>query len=117
MMSYLDYSTEKRRWVFQRISGMILIIAVCLHTWVFLFKLGRPVSHEELNALLSHPEWLIFYALFIALTVYHGFLGLWTVLTDRNPSRTFKKWLRIILISFGSLIVILCEWNLILLAR
>jgi succinate dehydrogenase hydrophobic anchor subunit len=116
-MTYFEYSTEKKRWVAQRVSGIALILAVAIHVWVFLFKLGRPISHQELNALLSHPEWLIFYSVFIILAVYHGFLAFWVIMTDRNPSMTFKKVLRIILISFGTLLVVLTEWSLILLAR
>ncbi|MBW6457922.1 MAG: hypothetical protein K0B52_02050 [FCB group bacterium] len=98
-------------------SGIILLLMAAVHVWVFLFKLGRPVSHQELNALLSHPEWLIFYSIFVILAVYHGFLACWVILTDRNPSMTFKKVLRIILVSFGAVLIILTEWSLILLAR
>ncbi len=111
------HNPEKLRWTFQRISGLQLAICVGIHFWVSIFKLGWPIRYEGLHALLSHPEWLVFYSIFLVLAVYHGFSGLWTVITDRNPSKTVKKTYKVILIVSGVLLIFLSEWNLILLGQ
>lgn len=108
---------EKLNWVFQRLSGLQLLICFGVHIWVFFFKLERPVNLDSLQKIFSHAEWIIFYGLFISLIVYHAFLGLWTILTDNNPSKSYKKkWYLTLWISAAVLIVI-SIWNLILLGR
>lgn len=108
---------EKLRWVFQRLSGLQLLIFFGIHIWVFFFKLERPVSLESLQEIFLHVEWIIFYTLFISLMVYHAFSGLWTVLTDKNPSKTYKKNWRIVLWVIGGFLILISAWNLILLGR
>ncbi|MEA2076509.1 MAG: succinate dehydrogenase, hydrophobic membrane anchor protein [Candidatus Marinimicrobia bacterium] len=111
----MKHNRERIRWVFQRISGLQLLICLGVHIWVFFFKLERPITLSGLSELFSKPEWVIFYTLFISLAVYHAFIGLWTILTDKNPSKTYKKVWKIILISGGTFIVGLSLWNLVLL--
>jgi succinate dehydrogenase hydrophobic anchor subunit len=108
---------EKLRWVFQRLSGLQLLIFFGVHIWVFYFKLERPVALESLQEIFLHAEWIIFYVLFISLIIYHAFSGLWTVLTDNNPSKSYKKNWRITLWVIGVFLVLISAWNLILLGR
>ena len=114
-MFKIRHNKERVRWIFQRISGIQLLLCFGIHIWVFFFKLTRPVSLEGLKEIFSKPEWIIFYTVFIALAVYHGFTGLWTILTDNNPSRTYKKVWKIVLTAGGVFLVGLSLWNLVLL--
>ncbi len=114
-MSKMKHNRERIHWVFQRISGLQLLICFGIHIWVFFFKLERPISLDGLQVIFSHPEWIIFYTIFIALAIYHGFSGLWTILTDDNPSKTYKKVWKIILFVSGILLIATTLWNLILL--
>jgi succinate dehydrogenase hydrophobic membrane anchor protein len=113
-MFKMTHNKERIHWIFQRISGIQLLVCLGVHIWVFFFKLDRPVSFQSISLLFSRPEWIIFYTIFIALAVYHGFIGLWTILTDRNPSRTYKRIWKIILIFSGVSLVLLSLWNLVL---
>jgi succinate dehydrogenase cytochrome b556 subunit len=114
-MSKIKRNNEKFRWMFQRITGMQLFICFGIHIWVFLFRLDRPIEFAAIQAIFSQPVWIVFYTIFIALAVYHGFSGLWTVLTDKNPSKTYKRNWKIVLYVLGALIVGLSCWNFILL--
>ena len=114
-MFKMKHNKERIHWIFQRISGAQLLACLGIHIWVFFFKLDRPVSLQALTHLFSHLEWIVFYTIFIALAVYHAFIGLWTILTDKNPSRTFKKVWKLILICLGVILVLLSLWNLVLL--
>ncbi|MCF7832254.1 MAG: hypothetical protein K9N05_01600 [Candidatus Marinimicrobia bacterium] len=111
----MKHNRERIRWVFQRITGLQLLICFGIHIWVFFFKLERPITLSGLQLIFSRPEWIVFYTIFIALAVYHGFLGLWTVLTDENPSKTYKKVWKIILFISGGFLVGISVWNIILL--
>lgn len=111
----MKHNKERIHWIFQRISGMQLLVCLGIHIWVFFFKLDRPITLQSLTHLFSRPEWIIFYTIFIALAVYHAFIGLWTILTDKNPSRTFKRVWKYILITGGVFLVLLSLWNLVLL--
>lgn len=116
-MFNLKHNREKIRWVFQRITGLQLLIAFGIHIWVFFFKLERPIDFNGLHKLFARPEWVIFYSVFIALAVYHGFLGVWTLVTDKNPSKTYKKTWKILLLIFGSILVAISISNFILLGQ
>ena len=111
----MKHNRERIHWVFQRISGLQLLICFGVHIWVFIFKLERPITLTGLQVIFSRPEWIVFYTIFISLAVYHGFLGLWTILTDENPSKTYKKVWKIILLTTGILIVAITLTNLIIL--
>lgn len=108
---------EKLRWVFQRLSAFLLLIFLAVHIWVFYFKLERPINLEGLQGIFVHAKWLVFYVLFIALSIYHAFNGLWTVLTDKNPSGLYKKNWRITLWIVALILILLSTWNLILLGQ
>jgi len=105
---------ERIHWVFQRISGVQLLVCFGIHIWVFFFKLKRPIAFSQINQLFTKPEWIIFYVIFVALAIYHAFTGLWTVLTDKNPSKTYKKVWKAILISGGIFLTGLTLWNLVI---
>lgn len=111
----MKHNRERNRWIFQRISGLQLLACLAVHIWVFFFKLERPVTLQSLSHLFNRPEWIVFYTIFIALIVYHAFIGIWVILTDKNPSRTFKRVWKIILIAGGCFLVGLSLWNLVLL--
>lgn len=116
-MLKMKHNREKIRWVFQRMTGLQLLICFGIHIWVFFFKLDQPIGFHALHELFSHPVWVIFYSLFIMLAIYHGFLGIWTILTDKNPSISYKKTWKIILIIFGSILSLISISNFILLGQ
>jgi succinate dehydrogenase hydrophobic anchor subunit len=108
---------EKLRWVLQRLSALLLLIFFAVHIWVFYFKLERPISLEGLQEIFVHGKWIIFYICFIALMLYHAFNGVWTVLTDKNPSKYYKKNWRITLCVLALILILISAWNLILLGK
>jgi succinate dehydrogenase hydrophobic anchor subunit len=116
-MAKINHSPQKLLWLLRQLSGVTLAGFAVLHLWVVLSKLDRPVLYEDINAMLSQWGWMLFYAFFIFVLVLHGMLTLWRMLTDRNPSNSFKRSLKIILIIAGGVLLLLGEWNLILLGR
>ena len=105
------HSKDKRRWIFQRVGSIPLAAAVIVHAWLFVFGPGRTPDPERLRQIFSQPEWLAFYILFTALALYHGLSGVWTLMTDRNPSATYKRNLRIILRAAGLVLMAFAVWT------
>ena len=77
-------------WLFQRITGAYLVFGMAVH--VIVLPLGKDtITFESVSSRLRHPGWLIFDLLLLAVCVYHGFNGLWSVFTDFNPPQRLRK--------------------------
>ncbi len=61
--------------VFQRITGVILFIYLCMHL-TYLSSLGNPQLYERLISTTVSPEFLPFDILLVLVGVYHGVNGM-----------------------------------------
>ncbi|MDD3095973.1 MAG: hypothetical protein WC372_01310 [Candidatus Neomarinimicrobiota bacterium] len=116
-MAKIQHSKQKVFWLLRQLSAVTLFAFAAVHIGVVLYKLDRPLLYEDIRSLLSHWGWMLFYAFLIFLVISHAYMELWRVLTDRNPSPRYKRILRIVLLSLGGFLLVLSEWNLILLGR
>ena len=92
-------------WLFQRISGVVLIILLCAHFIIMHYFADGEVSYDIVKERLANPFWKTFDMTFLSLALYHGLNGAWSVVQDYFP----KPVVRIIVFSF------LCCLGLILL--
>lgn len=116
-MAKIQHSKQKIFWLLRQLSAVTLFAFAPVHIWFVLGKLERPLLYEDIRSLLSNWTWKLFYAFLIFLVISHALMELWYALTDRNPSGSYKRILRIILMALGGFLLLLSEWNLILLGR
>lgn len=116
-MAKIQHSKQKIFWLLRQLSAVTLFAFAPVHIWFVLGKLERPLLYEDIRSLLSNGVWKLFYAFLIFLVISHALMELWYALTDRNPSGSYKRILRIILMALGGFLLLLSEWNLILLGR
>lgn len=78
----LSYSYS-RNWKFllQRVSGLITLVFVAYHLWVFRLSsafFGTEVNYSAVQEHLQHPAIFAFYLLGVISTTFHFTNGLWT---------------------------------------
>ncbi len=83
------------RWLFQRVSGIVLLVVLLVHFGVTHFFPGGDVTYQTVAARVSHPGWKFFNLFFLVLAVFHGMNGSWSILEDYLK----KGWLRVTLYS------------------
>lgn len=87
-------------WVFQRISGLILVVMMISH---YILMHYNPESGHTYDAVLARMQsnwYRIFDLTFLVLGMYHGLNGIWGIFRDYN----LKPWQSISVI--GTLIVL-----------
>jgi|YNPNPStandDraft_1061719.scaffolds.fasta_scaffold22945_2 succinate dehydrogenase / fumarate reductase membrane anchor subunit len=95
-------------WFSQRITGLLL---ACLLVGHFVFqhffaedrRVGR-LTYESVSATLVDPLWKTLEMLFLVCALFHGFNGLWMILSDY----VHTGWIRV------SLLTCLCVGGLVL---
>ena len=80
-------------WFFQRVSGILLVVFLFTHMNINHLTLGeRLIDFSLVNARLAESiGWRIFYILFVPCCVFHAMNGLWGILADYRPSRSFRR--------------------------
>ena len=71
-------------WLFQRISGGFLLLALLVHFWVLHFfpVEGGTITYETVMSRLGHPLWKAFDMLFLIFAIYHGMNGAMMLVHD-----------------------------------
>ncbi|MGD0626272.1 MAG: succinate dehydrogenase, hydrophobic membrane anchor protein [Thermodesulfobacteriota bacterium] len=87
------------RWLFQRVSGITLLVLLLTHFGVTHFFPGGDVTYQKVASRLAQPDWKFFNLTFLVLALFHGLNGGWTILEDYLE----KGWLRVTL--FGVILV------------
>lgn len=77
-----DYGyASNRRFLLQRVSGIVTLLFVLYHVWSFRLKsafFGTDVSFDAVSGHLSHAWIFTFYVLGILSTTFHFTNGLWS---------------------------------------
>jgi len=64
-------------WLFQRVTGALLVAGLLIHFMIMHFSGPEQISHAAVLRRLSNPYWKVFDAAFLLSVIYHGFNGLW----------------------------------------
>jgi len=85
----MSLTTEERLWRLSRLSAAGLALCVMLHMTLIIAIMHRGVSAADiLHRAHTHPEWLLFYSLFLLCISLHAALGIRTLLTEWiNPGK------------------------------
>ena len=87
-----------REWVIQRISALIMIVFTSLILGFFL--LHPDVSFAEWHEFNASPWMKVVSILCIAATLYHAWIGMWTVFTDYIKPACIRMVLNTLVILF-----------------
>jgi len=88
-------------WLFQAVSGIILLVLVALHVLITHPQLDQQLF-DIVASRLKDPVWAAYYLAFLGLLTFHGFNGVRAVLLDINLGRTYAKTVSAILIIAGA---------------
>jgi succinate dehydrogenase / fumarate reductase membrane anchor subunit len=72
-------------WVFQRVTGAVLLCGLAVHFYVMHFLGPENIAYEAVARRLESPFWMAFNAVFLASAIYHGFNGLWGMAVEYVP--------------------------------
>ena len=72
--------TGLRDWLIQRLSAAVL--AVYFGFLLIYFFVHPNLNFEQWQALFAHPSMRLFSFLALLATVWHAWVGIWTILTD-----------------------------------
>jgi succinate dehydrogenase / fumarate reductase membrane anchor subunit len=89
-------SGESFWWLFQRISGLSLVLLLLLHFIILHFTGGGEITYARVSARLNDPLWKVFDLTFLFFALSHGLYGLWIITGDYIR----WDWLRV-LVFFG----------------
>ncbi len=84
-------------WYWQRITGGILAIGMIVHFWVQHFVNPGMVTFEIVSNRLAMPSWKIFDWILLICAIWHGYFGIWNIISDYNPKKITKyAWITIL---------------------
>ena len=78
-------------WFFQRITGVVILIALIVHFQILHYSGTPRITHEAVLARLSNPYWIVFNIVFLLSVTYHGFNGLLGIMLEYVHSHKMQK--------------------------
>ncbi len=79
------------QWFFQRLTGLVLFAGLFVHFLVMHYSGGEQIGYDAVMARLHNPLWVGFDLLFLLSVLYHGFNGLWGIVTEYTDDGIFRR--------------------------
>jgi succinate dehydrogenase / fumarate reductase membrane anchor subunit len=93
-------------WLFQRLTGLVLIAGLLLHFSTMHFSGPQQVTYEVVLRRISNPLWKTFDLFFLAVILSHGFYGLWGIALEYiRSAKLLKLFQGVILVSVCVLLI------------
>ena len=74
---------DTRRWLIQRVSAMVLALAVVVHLGVIIMATQNGLSAAEIvGRVQGNTGWMVFYSIFVVAAALHAPIGLRTVIRE-----------------------------------
>ena len=99
---YLSRRTGSTQWLMQRVSAMLLVVLAFGHFFIQHFTSDAVSTGLTVATRLNNPWWQAYYALFIALALYHGINGLVGIIRDYNPRPSLQLPVAIVIWSLAA---------------
>jgi succinate dehydrogenase / fumarate reductase, membrane anchor subunit len=105
---------EKWGWLYQRISGLFLIVLIFGHLFVNLVSGAgvRAIDFAFVAGKLADPFWIVWDTLLLYLALIHGANGMRTIVNDYAHNRTLRRVLlgailisTVLLLTLGTLVI------------
>lgn len=82
-MKYLGSSRSGGfEWLFQRVTGVALVVILAVHFIVLHYTTGGPVTYDAVAPRLANPYYKALQMLFLVLGLYHAMNGLKLLIDD-----------------------------------
>lgn len=101
MPGYLYSGVGMWGWLFQRISGILLVFYLALHLWVLHFAGQGGLRFDDVVKRFESPVFLWLDLGLLGLVLYHGFNGIRVVLLDLGIGVRMHKMLFWIFVLWG----------------
>ena len=99
-------AVEKKRsgtWIWQALTGVLLVILLSLHMIVHHFVVeGGLRDYQQVLAYVGHPLIVAIEVAFLAVVTYHALVGVRAILFDLNLSERSKTWITRLLVVLGA---------------
>ena len=97
--------TGSLSWLFQRVSGLVLIVLVILHYFLMHYHMDRGHTYKSVFEALTDPTWGPWLKMMdltmLALGLWHGLNGTWGVIRDYELSPAWSMAILSVLITVG----------------
>ena len=77
-------------WLLQRVSAVILLGMLFWHLAAAHFP-PRDIDFDNVVTRLADPAWKLFYAVFLALALFHALNGVWQVAGDWTVVQSHRR--------------------------
>jgi succinate dehydrogenase / fumarate reductase membrane anchor subunit len=108
-------AVEKKRsgtWIWQALTGVLLVILLSLHMIVHHFVVeGGLRDYQQVLAYVGNPLIVAIEVAFLAVVTYHALVGVRAILFDLNLSERSKTWITRLLVVLGA---VLLAWGVFL---
>lgn len=95
-----NYTASKesgaKSWVFQRITGIILVVFTIGHFILMHYQPDNGKTYEAVLGRMQSPWYRLIDIVFITFAMYHGLNGIWNIFRDYK----LNQWAKITIISF-----------------
>jgi succinate dehydrogenase / fumarate reductase membrane anchor subunit len=90
-------------WLFQRISGAVLLVLMIVHFMLihFVTASGAAVSYKDVAQRLSSSTIRFLELIFLSLLIYHGSNGVWMIVQDYVRHNLWRILIFSVLLIFG----------------
>ena len=79
----MSAQADTRRWLIQRVSAMVLAVAVIVHLGVIIMATQNGLSAAEIvGRIQGNVGWMVFYIIFVVAAALHAPIGLRTVIRE-----------------------------------
>jgi len=94
-------------WLLQRVSAVLLFVALGAHTWVLHYQVvGREITYQEVVHRFGSP-WLVAMDISLLVTgVYHAVNGLRAIIFDFGLSAKAQRAVTVALTAFGAVVLL-----------
>ena len=100
-------------WLFNRISGIVVVFYLAAHVWVTHHLAHGPEAYGEVMAFLSSPLFALLEIGLIGVVLYHVMNGIRVILVDFGRAVWTQKRTFWILMAIGVVLFVFCVWGLV----
>ena len=94
-------------WLFQRISGVVLLFCLAVHFYLMHYMGFEMRLHADVLQRLRNPMWKSFYMIFLVLGLFHGLNGTWSIAVDYIKKDAWRITCLILVVTLGTFFFLL----------
>ncbi len=96
-----------RRWFYQRITGIFLVVLLIIHFTIMHFIGTGEIDYQTVAPRLASPYWKTFDLAFLIFALYHGMAGLWVVVDDYVHRDGWRVFIYSLVVLVGAVFLVL----------